>query len=371
MAGDERRRHPGDGGDDAPIPAESGILGFFGIRNWPSRNFSDAIIDHKPDDDNDAVSCLTKFFKEQGCDFYQNEVDELAKYPPDSSDRQIQLCKLYSAPTPLYGEMNTALRDDDLAQMMDLAGYIWELREVFLTDGINQITRPFSGTVYRGIGFPDPETAVESYKKDQIFAWPQFSSTSTDRNAALNFGNIIFEIRCYPLDGLYDDDKPEYAPAQISQWSVFPDEAEVLFLPNTEFRTVNIQYPSEGNDLGNFSNVHCVVQCEITAFDSIYGMIEATDVGGVKQWAERNPDRVKTDDCEYSIVHHAADNQADDDGTRTGGSRTRGLGDDEDESMTNILLKAGANPQEECRNSGQTVRQKLKARKLGKMFSCF
>eukprot|EP00746_Dinoflagellata_sp_MGD_P010190 gnl/MRDRNA2_/MRDRNA2_120958_c0_seq1.p1 gnl/MRDRNA2_/MRDRNA2_120958_c0~~gnl/MRDRNA2_/MRDRNA2_120958_c0_seq1.p1 ORF type:complete len:372 (-),score=79.88 gnl/MRDRNA2_/MRDRNA2_120958_c0_seq1:8-1123(-) len=329
-------RNPANGGAEAPVQAKPS--GFLGMTPWPSRSFNKIVANHDAESDGDAVDSLKEFFGEEADD-YTELIESISAHPQDSRERQIGLVQAYTAESPIYHKMNLALRNDDAEVMKKLAGYIWELREVFLTDGINQITQPHTGTLYRGISFPSPEDDIKNYKKDEKFAWPAFTSTSTDRNAALNFGNIIFEIRCYPLDGLFEDDKPEFAPAGVSQWSQFPQEAEIIFPPNTEFRVVNIQYPGEDNDLGNFGNVYALVQCETTAFDSIYGMIEAGDTEGVKKWTEQNKDRVKTNDCEYSLVEHAEEHHDEDDDSL----KTRGVAlDGEATSPLAVLLQAGA-----------------------------
>lgn len=337
-----------------------------GLMTWPSRAFRAAIINYDHMSEPSADECLRK------CSPSLDDVaDEIASYPMDSSQRQIALVKAYTMETPLYRKMNDALRNDDYFGMKALAGYIWELREVFCNDNIQQIVQPYSGTVYRGIRFPDPDSAVRSYVKDEPFAWEQFSSTSTNRNVTMCFGNVVFEIRCYPPQGAYEDDSgAEYCPAAVSQWSVFPSEDEVLFPPNVKFRVVNIEYPSENNDLQCYPGVHAVVQCETMAFDSIYGMIEHRDVEGVERWCAMNPDRVNTESCEYSIISYAAEREDLDDyeDEEEFRPRTRGLFNaapqqhSQKRSVLSVLMNAGANPYEKDA-SGKTAVEKLEARR--------
>merc|ERR1712100_650455 len=118
-----------------------------------------------------------------------------------------------------------------MGTMRYFAAYIKELREVFLTDHHYQIINPFEGVVWRGICVPNPVEAIKDYKPGKDFVWAAFTSTTTNRNKGLQFGNILFEIHCEPPEGTYDDDDWEFAPARISEFSVFPNEEEILFPP--------------------------------------------------------------------------------------------------------------------------------------------
>jgi len=200
--------------------------------------------------------------------------------PTGPIKRQIELVGIYTDEQPLYHEMNQALRDDDYDQMHYYASFIRELREVFLTDHEYQIIKPFVGTVYRGITVSDPDEVVKQYQPFKKFVWSAFTSTSTSRSQAEGFGgDILFEIRCYPPEGMYDDDEPEFAPADINEFSKFPKEDEVLFPPNTGFKVLFVQKDD--------SQQRWVVTCDTMLFDT-FGLL--VEIGGTKQtgWERLN-----------------------------------------------------------------------------------
>lgn len=67
-----------------------------------------------------------------------------------------------------------------------------------------------------------------------MFLWPTFSSTSRDKDTAKNFsGNYLFEINLSPKDGCtyYSD---------ISKYSKYPHEKEILIYPYSGFRVKQI-----------------------------------------------------------------------------------------------------------------------------------
>lgn len=158
--------------------------------------------------------------------------------------------------------MNQALREDDLDKMKCFGAFIKELRGVFLTDHKDQILSPFRGTVWRGITVPDLEKALQDYQPKKDFVWTAFTSTSTNKQVSLGFGNIVFEIRCDPPQGTYNDENFEFAPANIQPFSVFPNEEEILFPPNVKFRVCEVQMPSAQNKLQS-----PLVICDTKAFD--------------------------------------------------------------------------------------------------------
>jgi hypothetical protein len=163
--------------------------------------------------------------------------------------------------------MNRALRDDNLDKMRYFGSYIKELRDVFKTDHENQLITPFEGKVWRGITFEDPEQALADYPVGVEFVWSAFTSMTTNQDVAKNFGNLTFEIECCPPAGTFDDDVPEYAPANIKDFSSFPGEDEILFPPNISFRVVRIEHPNDQNGL-----IVPLVCCKVVGFDTDTGI---------------------------------------------------------------------------------------------------
>merc|ERR550532_440232 len=88
---------------------------------------------------------------------------------------------------------------------------------------------------------------------------------STNSDTAFQFGNVVFEVSCKPPREAYEGAVAVYAPASVSAYSGFPDEAEILFPPNVQFKVMEVKT----------KNVPCpVFICETIAFDSDEGIQE-------------------------------------------------------------------------------------------------
>lgn len=222
-----------------------------------SKNFVKAVVANDPTT------------SETGAPNTDEVVKQYARYSQSLPDgpikRQIELVNIYTRETPLYHEMNRALREDNLEKMKVFGSFIKELRDVFLTDHEYQITKPFIGTVWRGISrVPDLEKAKKAYQPGKDFLWPAFTSTTTDKNVAMRWGQIVFEILVDPPEGMYDDEVWEFAPADIKEFSAFKSESEVLFPPNVKFRILEVR-EEQGKPL---------VVCVATALDGVGGQVE-------------------------------------------------------------------------------------------------
>lgn len=233
-------------------------------KDFPSENFAQAVL-YKDPSRNEPMSPPTQIVLE-ACGLG-------GSMPDDPIERQKFLAHAYTAESPLYHEMNKALRDDDLSALRYYSSYIKELREVFKTDHKDQIIEPFVGKVWRGIGFPDPEAAMKDFHVGGTFVWSAFTSMTTDRNVAFNFGNVVFEVSCLPPKEAYDGLMAVYAPASVSAFSDFAQEAEILFPPNVQFEIKEIKMPGGDDD----SITSPLLICETVAFDSDEGLKEFQD----------------------------------------------------------------------------------------------
>lgn len=210
------------------------------LDTWPTPNFKEGVIDRPPDLDTAEAPSADAI------------VEQLTgvTLPKESEERQKALVRAYTAPTELYSRMNRALLDDDIKGITYFGAYIKELRDVFKTDHVDQIITPFTGTVWRGIRFDDIKKALEDYPPGKEFVWAAFNSFSTDKNVAVNFAGgggsgVLFRVKCCPPPNTYDDDTPEYAPADIQSWSYFGNgEAEILFPCNIKMRVLKITEPT-------------------------------------------------------------------------------------------------------------------------------
>jgi len=232
-------------------------------KNFPTDNFSKSVLTKEDPSLNEPCSPPTQVIIEACCRTTE-------KLPEDPIERQKALAKYYTMESPLYHEMNTALRNDDLSGMRYYSAYIRELRDVFKTDHKDQIIEPFVGKVWRGITFPDPDAALKQFPIGETFVWSAFTSMSTERNVAFNFGNVVFEVSCLPPKEAYDGAVAVYAPASVSAFSDFEGEAEILFPPNIQFQVKELKMPGGDDD----SITRPLLVCETVAFDSDEGLHE-------------------------------------------------------------------------------------------------
>lgn len=295
---------------------------------YPTQNFITHVIQKNPHvDEPDAPDTQT---------ILRTKADYHKMLPEDPLERQRELIRLYTMETQLYPQVNLALRQDDPKRLAYFGAYIKELRDCFLTDNEDQIITPFKGTVWRGVTVPDVKRFLEDFQPEAEFVWESFTSTSTDKQIARIFGNVLFEIHCRdPVTGTFDDETPEYAPADIKEFSDTKEETEILFPPNVRFRVITVQMPSGG--LGGLS-VPLVI-CETMGYDSIWGLIHTGNYDAVQQWCHQHPHLVEGDKYNASILHAAIDSG--------------------DHNMAHAVLQTGANPNQVCPVTGKTAYQKL------------
>ena len=89
--------------------------------------------------------------------------------------------------------------------------------------------------VYRGVPNADLSTYERVKASGRAVQWDSFSSTSTRRDVAQGFlkgkHGVLFVVR---------RDPDHAAAADISEYSAFPEENEVLLLPQMKFRVLDI-----------------------------------------------------------------------------------------------------------------------------------
>ena len=79
--------------------------------------------------------------------------------------------------------------------------------------------------------FSDVSKVEAAVHQESVFTWAGFTSTSRDEEVARKFGPYIFMI-----NGEFGRD--------ISQFSEYPEEKEVLFVPGTRMEVLNVKYDS-------------------------------------------------------------------------------------------------------------------------------
>lgn len=322
----------------------------FNFSAYPTKNFRDCVINKDPEVSQDGAPDSSTIIRQKCYDSYDDENYDLEEdeiptrlsyfeLPTDPLERQKALVKHYTMETPLYHEMNTALRNDDRGMLTYYGAYIKELRGVFETLQKDRVVKWYLGTVWRGIYLDDVDAALaDLYLPDKEFVWTAFTSTSTDKDTAQNFGNVCFEVSCKPpVTGSFDDDEPEFAPADIMPLSDMPHESEILFPPNTRFRVVNVQMPTDENGLYN-----PMVICETLGYDSVWGLIDSGEKIDVKKFLDAHPSlkRGNNSGLVHSYAHKALDAGHDD--------------------MAQELVDDGyASDEETCPNTGADLNDRL------------
>ena len=124
----------------------------------------------------------------------------------------------------IYGAMNRAMRLHDAHAIAFWRPLIWQV------DCALQLLPKHTGKLYRGISVRFSE---QDYREGQHVCWPALSSASAERAVAQAFvkgdeGSLFFI--------------QSTAGRAISKFSKFPDEAEVLFRPNTMFEITSTLY---------------------------------------------------------------------------------------------------------------------------------
>ena len=140
----------------------------------------------------------------------------------------------YAPRNSLYEKLSQVLRMQNPANAKDNVAAArnalqpWKGFLYYLIKGLEKLP-PTPGKVYRGVSFASQAARDEmaaSYKVERLIEWFGFSSSSTKYSAALGFAQnkgphgILFEIK---LNFGRD----------VEAYSVFPDEKELLMLPNT------------------------------------------------------------------------------------------------------------------------------------------
>lgn len=125
-----------------------------------------------------------------------------------------------------YHIINTSLLNDDHEILKSNVKFINSLRMAIR----NNIQKD-SMKVYRGLTIASDHVKQE-YKAGLQFLWPTFTCTSRNRDVAHGFGNYVFEIEALENDMAFRTD--------ISKYSDYPEEQEVLFYPYTGFVVKNI-----------------------------------------------------------------------------------------------------------------------------------
>ncbi|CAF3427127.1 unnamed protein product [Rotaria socialis] len=130
-----------------------------------------------------------------------------------------------------YHVINTALLNDDYDILKSNVQFINSLRTAIRNNNQKESLK-----VYRGLSLTS-EHVKHEYKEGLQFLWPTFTCTSRDKDVAHGFGNYMFEIEASEDDWTYRTD--------ISKYSEFPAEQEVIFYPYSGYVVKNIMHDAK------------------------------------------------------------------------------------------------------------------------------
>lgn len=228
----------------------------------------------------------------------QDSADQIVKkhygwLPTDSKAREIALLTMYTV-NSLYCEVNRALYDNDRQRLWDTAGYIRELRQIFLVGQISHIVAPFiGGTVVRSLSLEEDrlEAFAAQYERSQIVCWVSFTSTSrANESNSRHSGNVKLKICCgrmgVPATG-------QHYPGLVKAFSAFQsEEEEVIFPPHCPFRIVNVLFTEGGLTL----------EMETLEYPDVWELVKNEDWAKFAEWAAKNSDRIDSRRRKYSMI---------------------------------------------------------------------
>ncbi|CAF2729679.1 unnamed protein product [Rotaria sp. Silwood2] len=125
-----------------------------------------------------------------------------------------------------YCTINTALLNDDDEVLKKNARFINSLRMAIKNNSENEFIK-----VYRGLSI-DHQHVKQEYTVGLQFLLPTFTCTSKNKDVAHRFGDYLFEIDASNDDWTYRSD--------ISKYSIYPEEQEILFYPYSGYVVQNI-----------------------------------------------------------------------------------------------------------------------------------
>ncbi len=222
----------------------------------------------------------------------------------------------YTRPSFLYRLLNKALRVLNINLIYLFRFFIRDLHRQLLEYQCSSSIR-----VYRGQLMTNDELQILKDSIGKFISINSFFSTSLNRDLALVFSRdsihcqrVLFEIDAYPQ---LNSDKPF---ANISPYSYFPDESEVLFMLGSIFRLVNISCNddrlwiihmtlSSGNDhdlkpiFEHMKNQHSQDKTDLLSFGHVLRDMGKFDEA--ENFYRRLLDPLPTDSQELSRCYHA------------------------------------------------------------------
>jgi len=169
----------------------------------------------------------------------------------------LEICcaNLYTKSSYIYRAVNNALRDNDKTKSATLGPFAFVLFNFIgqqskdncsMRDRFKRIihrNKIQSITLYRGDRNCD--NTVEEYRQSvgdnsKYFKWLQFVSTSRNKKVAEKFpGDILYTIEIESYSSTEDQ------LTDMTPYSDYPDEEEILLLPGVQFQVKKVNFDNE------------------------------------------------------------------------------------------------------------------------------
>ena len=160
-----------------------------------------------------------------------------ATAPTPLGSAQAAALYAYTEDTPLYSTLNYTMRTPHSAaaptdtQLKDYVDYIWHTAGAL--GNLPAHVSEHQGHVYRGIKVL---LSPDLYAPGKRITWQAFSSSTKKQTATLDFVNVLpgrrLQGSIFVIDSITAKD--------IRHFSAVPDEEEVLFPPNSQFRVERV-----------------------------------------------------------------------------------------------------------------------------------
>jgi len=145
----------------------------------------------------------------------------------------------------MFRDVSRAAYTNDIFNVNVVAGYYYELREVFCGGQSSPILQPFQGIAVRSMSASAEQLRVleETYQSGVEVCWANFTPAfNVDLLQSPVAGNVMFRIKCdVSADPARETMAPEsmkswYFPASVREHSAFPEEDEIIFPPYSPMR---------------------------------------------------------------------------------------------------------------------------------------
>jgi hypothetical protein len=197
----------------------------------------------------------------------------------------------------LHSVVNKALYDNDRNLLWENAGYIRELKDVFLVGQSSPIVQPFIGDAVHSLSIDSQHLTAFSrqYEPGQALCWASFTSMSDAHNFhGCDGENVIFRICCGRVG---QPSQGQYFPSLVKAFSAFAAKQEVIFPPHSFLRVINVELKPG----------RVTVFMETIEYIDVWTLIKDQDWTNFEIWATHHPEMVDTRSLSFSMIGTVAE----------------------------------------------------------------